>query len=251
MNALNGFINLDKPLNMSSALAVDVVKRILNLKKLGIKIGHAGTLDPLATGVLVLAVGKATKRIQEVQDALKQYEFTVTWGEERNTDDGEGEVVATSDKRPTLADIEAILPEFTGDIMQTPPVYSAIKMGGKRAYDMARAGETVEMKARMVRVLSLSRAEPRDLQQVEGDPSTSLRSAQDKFNTTTFKVTCSKGTYIRSLAHDFGRKLGVYGYVSMLRRTAVGSFRANDAISLENLEELVHKGDLSFIGNLG
>lgn len=235
---LNGFINLDKPLNMSSARAVDAVKRLLPR---GTKIGHAGTLDPLASGVLVLAVGKATKLIQHVQDAPKEYVFTATWGAERSTDDMEGEITITSDKRPTLAEIEAILPKFTGEIMQAPPAFSAIKIDGKRAYALARAGQAPEMKERMVRVdqLSVIPAEAGIYSRMDSH----LRGSDE----TTFRVVCGKGTYIRSLARDMGRELGVYAYVSMLRRTRVGIFDENSAISLENLEKLVHKGDLGFL----
>ncbi len=225
---MHGFINLDKPLHMSSAQAVDQVKKQLRRITKDFKIGHAGTLDPLASGVLVLAVGEATKLVNYAQDAPKEYAFTATWGQERSTDDAEGEVVQTSDKRPTLAEIEAILPQFIGDIQQTPPAFSAIKMGGKRAYAMARAGEAPEMVARGVRVDSLA------------------ISSQNP-DAATFLCACGKGTYIRSLARDMGRVLGVYGYVSMLRRTKVGKFHENNAISLEKLEELVHKGDLGFI----
>lgn len=244
---MHGWITLDKPLHMSSAFAVDKVKKQLRTIKKDFKIGHAGTLDPLASGVLVLAVGEATKLISYAQDAAKSYDFTATWGEERDTDDGEGTAVQTSDKRPTQAEIEAILPRFVGDIMQAPPAFSAIKMGGKRAYALARAGDAPEMKERQVRVFSLSRAESRDLDPFAGDPSATLRFAQDKQQVTAFSVDCGKGTYIRSLARDMGRELGVYGYVSMLRRTKVGKFNENSAISLEKLEELVHKGDLGFI----
>ncbi|MDX2072983.1 MAG: tRNA pseudouridine(55) synthase TruB [Alphaproteobacteria bacterium] len=247
---MHGFINLNKPLGLSSAQAVERVKKILrsSLRAEGeaiqpglprrsaprndIKIGHAGTLDPLASGVLVLALGEATKLVNYAQDAQKAYEFTATWGEARDTDDAEGAVVATSDKRPAQAEIEAILPQFTGEIMQAPPAFSAIKMGGKRAYAMARAGEAPEMQARPVRV---------DRLQVTGD-----RGQKDS-HATSFFIECGKGTYIRSLARDMGQQLGVYGYVSMLRRVGVGKFGISDAISLDKLEEMVHKGDLGFL----
>lgn len=230
MMSLHGFIALDKPLGMSSAAAVNRVKHLLGKKT---KIGHAGTLDPLASGVLVLALGEATKLVHYAQDAPKEYAFTTTWGQERSTDDAEGEVVATSDKRPTLAEIEAMLPQFIGDIQQAPPAFSAIKMGGKRAYAMARAGESPEMLARGVWVEQLI------VNGGQGDG--------EWLHSSTFLCGCGKGTYIRSLARDMGRVLGVYGYVSMLRRTKVGKFPLEDAISLEKLEELVHKDDLGFI----
>jgi tRNA pseudouridine55 synthase len=145
---MHGWITLDKPLNMSSAHAVDRVKKQLRKIKKDLKIGHAGTLDPLATGVLVLAVGEATKLINYAMDAPKVYAFTSSWGEERETDDREGAVVASSDRRPTKDQIEAILAAYIGDIMQAPPAYSAIKMEGRRAYDMARAGEAPQMQPR-------------------------------------------------------------------------------------------------------
>jgi len=226
---MHGWINLDKPLHMSSAHAVDRVKKQLRKVKKDFKIGHAGTLDPLASGVLVLAVGEATKLINYAMDSAKIYEFTATWGEERTTDDAEGEAVQTSDLRPTREAIEAILPAYQGEIMQAPPIFSAIKMEGRRAYDMARAGELPEMLPRPVRVDSLT------------------IKAFDNAQETSFLCHSGKGLYIRSLARDMGRQLGVYGYVSMLRRTGVGKFRENNAISLEKIEEMVHKGDLGFI----
>jgi tRNA pseudouridine55 synthase len=226
---MHGWINLDKPYGMSSAFAVDRAKKELRKITRDFKIGHGGTLDPLATGVLPLAVGEATKLIPFVMDAAKAYAFTVTWGEERNTDDMEGVVTQTSDSRPARSDIEAILPEFTGEIQQLPPAFSAIKVDGVRAYDAARAGEALELKPRTVRVDSLN---------IQGS---------DNVNETTFLCHCGKGTYIRSLARDMGRRLGVYGYVSMLRRIKVGKCTENDAISLDKLEELVHKNDLGFL----
>lgn len=186
------------------------------------KIGHAGTLDPLASGVLPLALGEATKTIPYMVDKGKAYAFTVTWGEQRDTDDSEGKTVATSPKRPTREEIEAILPQFTGNILQTPPMYSAIKVEGERAYALARAGETVELKPRNVCIDTLT------VNSYHAD-------------NTSFICHCSKGTYIRSLARDMGDKLGCYGYISVLRRLAVGKFTENDAISLDNLEKLVHK----------
>lgn len=244
---LNGWITLDKPLGMSSAYAVDKVKKQLRTITRDFKIGHAGTLDPLASGVLVLAVGEATKLINYAMDAPKTYAFTVTWGEERDTDDGEGVAVATSDKRPSKSEIDSILPRFTGPIQQVPPVFSAIKVGGKRSYDMARSGEAVELKAREVVIHSLGIIPAKagiSLEAGTGGEGDSRLRGNDE---TTFLTHCSKGTYIRSLARDMGRALGCYGYVSMLRRTASGKLTENDAISLEKLTEMVHTGDLGFL----
>lgn len=213
----NGWLVLDKPLGITSAQAVGRVKRLLNPKK----IGHGGTLDPLASGILPLALGEATKAFQFVAANTKTYRFTAAWGAERTTDDLEGEITLTSDKRPSEAEILAALPQFTGDIMQAPPAYSAIKVDGERAYDRARAGEDVVMVARPVHVETLS------LMAFTADDAT-------------FEMTCGKGTYVRSIAHDLGRALGCYAHVTMLRRTQVGKFHENSAISLEKLEELVH-----------
>ena len=221
---MNGWLILDKPLGISSAHAVAKVKRLLKPSK----IGHAGTLDPLASGILPLALGEATKTVGYMMDAKKSYAFSVSWGQERSTDDAEGGVVYESVSRPTKIDIDNILQYFTGDIAQTPPSYSAIKVDGKRAYDMARGGEDVELKARKVRV-------------------NSLEMVSYHADSADFVVLCGKGTYVRSLARDMGRKLGCYGYVSCLRRLSVGKFDESCAISLDNLAEMVHKGDLSFL----
>lgn len=218
MQQLNGWLILNKPLNVSSAKAVAIVKRALKVKK----IGHAGTLDPLASGVLPLAIGEATKTVQYAMLAEKQYEFTVKWGEATATDDCEGEVTATSAVRPDEDEILAILPEFTGIIQQTPPAYSAIKLDGRRAYDMARRGENVELKPREVVIHKLE------------------LTASDK-DGATFSVNCGKGTYVRSLARDIAEKLGTKGHVTALKRTKVGSFSIKDAILLENLEKTVYK----------
>jgi tRNA pseudouridine55 synthase len=223
-NLINGWVILDKPSGITSAHAVAKVKRLLKPAK----IGHAGTLDPLASGVLPLALGEATKTIQYMMDAAKAYSFTVTWGEERDTDDVEGKPTASSPKRPTEEEIEAILPEFTGHIQQTPPSYSAIKVDGERAYDLARGGEAVELKAREVRV-------------------DSLEIIKHHTDVTSFICHCGKGTYIRSLARDMGRKLGCFGHISVLRRLKVGKFSETHAISLEVLGEMVHKGALGFL----
>lgn len=222
--ALNGWLILDKPTGITSAKAVSNVKTLLR----PVKIGHAGTLDPLASGILPLALGEATKTAGYMTGAGKTYRFTVKWGAQSSTDDLEGEIIHTSDERPSIEQIKAILPEFTGPILQTPPNFSAIKVKGKRAYDLARDGKAVQLEARTVQIDSLSIVE-------------------NTQNSTTFHCTCSKGTYIRSLARDMGQLLGCYGHITMLRREKVGKFGENHAISLALLEEMVHKDDLSFL----
>ncbi|HBR70095.1 MAG TPA: tRNA pseudouridine(55) synthase TruB [Rhodospirillaceae bacterium] len=212
---VDGWINLDKPAGMTSTQAVGKVRWLFNAQKAG----HAGTLDPLATGILPIALGEATKTVPFAQDRLKTYRFTVKWGEQRDTDDGEGSVIATSDMRPTLGQIESILGKYLGEIEQTPPKFSAIKIDGQRAYDLAREGQDVELKSRIVYVETLTILESKD-------------------DETAFEITCGKGTYIRSLARDMALDLGTCGYVSALRRTAVGPFTEENAISLEKLEEL-------------
>ncbi|GJL84660.1 MAG: tRNA pseudouridine synthase B [Micavibrio sp.] len=212
---VDGWINLDKPPGMTSTQAVGKVRRIMNAQK----VGHAGTLDPLATGILPIALGEATKTVPFAQDRIKTYVFTVQWGEQRDTDDGEGDVIETSGTRPTKEQIESILEKYTGNIEQTPPKFSAIKIDGKRAYDLARAGEDVELKSRIVYIESLQLTDVRD---DEAD----------------FEVICGKGTYIRSLARDMALDLGTCGYIKALRRTKVGPFDEKNAISLDKLEEL-------------
>ncbi len=212
---ISGWVNLDKPYGMTSTQAVGKVRRLLN----GQKVGHAGTLDPLATGVLPIALGEATKTIPFVQDDEKTYHFTVTWGEQRTTDDMEGDVIASSDKRPAKEDILALLPQFTGEIEQIPPQFSAIKIDGKRAYDLARDGKDVELKSRKVTVDKFELLTVRD-------------------NEADFEMVCQKGTYVRSLARDMGKLLECFGYVSALRRTTVGCFTADNAIILDNLSDI-------------
>ena len=214
-NKVDGWLVIDKPYNMGSTKVVGKCRFLTKAQK----VGHAGTLDPLATGILPIAFGEATKTIPFMMDAKKTYRFTVTWGEERTTDDIEGDVIETSGIRPTQDQILKALPDFIGVIKQRPPIFSAIKIDGKRAYDLARAGEAVEMKEREVEVF--------DLKLLESD----LQSA-------TFEMECSKGTYVRSIGRDLARKLGTLGYISMLRRTKVGAFDESDTISLEKLEEL-------------
>jgi tRNA pseudouridine55 synthase len=215
---VDGWVVLDKPPGLSSAGAVAAVRRAFGAAKAG----HAGTLDPLATGVLVVALGEATKLVPFVMDAAKAYRFTVRWGEARATDDAEGAVVATSAHRPDQAAILAALPRFTGTISQTPPAYSAIKVEGERAYARARAGEAVEMAPRNVTI------------------SRFVLIAIEDTDRATFAVDCSKGTYVRSLARDLAQALGTVGHVAALRRLAVGRFRVEDAISLENLGGVGH-----------
>ncbi|MCO6389122.1 tRNA pseudouridine(55) synthase TruB [Aliihoeflea sp. 40Bstr573] len=213
---VSGWLILDKPVGMGSTDAVSKVKWLFNAEKAG----HAGTLDPLASGMLPIALGEATKTVPYVQDGAKVYRFTVAWGEERATDDLEGEVTKRSDTRPTEADIRAIMPNYTGVIMQTPPQFSAIKIAGERAYDLARDGETVDIPAREVEIGRFDLIE-------HGDDSA------------VFEIECGKGTYVRSLARDMGRDLGCYGHISTLRRTEVDPFTAEDLVTLAQLEEAV------------
>jgi tRNA pseudouridine55 synthase len=230
---LHGWIILDKPVGLGSTQAVAAVKRLL--REAGepkTKVGHGGTLDPLASGVLPIALGEATKLAGRMLDATKSYQFTVRFGEETDTLDGEGAVIERGDKRPTLAEIEGILPSFTGTIEQIPPTYSALKIGGKAAYKRVRAGEILEMKARQVTISSLRvSASPRE-QKVD---LTRSRGAAEKLDEVTLAATVSKGTYIRSLARDIARALGTVGHVIMLRRTRAGAFGLDQAISLDFL----------------
>jgi tRNA pseudouridine55 synthase len=217
---VDGWLILDKPSGMTSTHAVARAKRLFNAKKAG----HAGTLDPLATGCLPIAFGEATKTVPYAMDGRKTYLFTVRWGEETDTDDAEGRVVATSEARPAAEAIEALLPRFTGTISQVPPRYSAIKIAGERAYDLAREGEAVELEARDIDVHGL------ELVAVP-DPATAEFSAE-----------CGKGTYVRALARDMGRTLGCFGHVIALRRTSVGPFRPEHMLSLERLEAEAGEG---------
>ena len=218
---MHGWIILDKPLGLGSTQAVAAVKRNLRTAGFGkVKVGHGGTLDPLATGVLPIALGEATKLCGRMLDASKTYDFTISFGIETSGLDAEGEIVATSDHRPTKEQVAAVLAQFTGAIEQIPPVYSAIKIDGKRAYDLARAGEVVEMKSRAVTVHRLS------INDVE---------AHGPMGTVTLTADVSKGTYIRSLARDIAYALGTVGHVTMLRRTRAGPFSLQSAISLDKL----------------
>ncbi len=216
---VHGWVVLDKPVGMTSTHAVAVVKRLFAAKRAG----HAGTLDPLASGALPIALGEATKTVPFVMDGRKRYRFTVRWGEERDTDDAEGRVVETSAERPSAEAIAAELPRFIGTIEQVPPCFSAIKIAGARAYDIAREGETVELKPRPVEIHELAVVATPDADHTE------------------FTAECGKGTYVRALARDLGRLLGCRGHVSALRRTQVGPFDEAHMISLADLEGLCHR----------
>lgn len=211
---INGWVVLDKPVGMTSTNAVARLKRIFNAKKAG----HAGTLDPLASGILPIAFGEATKTVPFVQDGEKAYCFTIAWGAESDSDDSDGTITQRSDQRPGLEEICAALPQFTGTIMQRPPSFSAIKIGGERAYDLARDGEPLDLPPRPVTIHSLALV------------------AADRDHAT-FEARCGKGTYVRAVARDLGRALGCYGHVSALRRTRVGPFSEAESVPLEQLME--------------
>jgi len=215
---VDGWVVLDKPLGMGSTTAVGRVRWLFSAQKAG----HGGTLDPLATGVLPVALGEATKTVPFVMDGRKEYRFTLRFGQARSTEDGEGEVTAISDARPTDDAIRAALPEFTGEIEQVPPAFSALKIDGQRAYDLARAGEAVEMKPRRVTIERLELVGRPDADHAD------------------LVVGCGKGTYIRSLGRDLALALGTVGHLSALRRTVAGPFREEVAISLPKLEALGH-----------
>ncbi len=228
VNGPNGWIVLDKPLGLGSTQAVAAVKRNCREAGLGrVKVGHGGTLDPLATGVLPIALGEATKLAGRMLDASKEYAFTVRFGAETDTLDLEGKVIAESPVRPTLAEVEAVLPRFTGPIEQVPPAYSALMVDGQRAYDRARAGEVVDLKTRSVTIYSLQLSH----WDIPNDPN-------QEFGELTLAAHVSKGTYIRSLARDIARTLGTVGHVTMLRRTRAGPFSLDSAISLDKLNEV-------------
>ncbi|MDE2597326.1 MAG: tRNA pseudouridine(55) synthase TruB [Sphingomonadales bacterium] len=248
--SVNGWIILDKPLALGSTQAVGAVKRNLREAGLGkVKVGHGGTLDPLATGILPIALGEATKLAGRMLDASKEYAFTVAFGAETDTLDLEGKVVAESAVRPTLADVLAVLPRFTGQIEQVPPAYSALMVDGQRAYDLARKGEAVELKSRNVTVHSLTPLPFRGggggggcpLEQSldpVGSPHPNPSPEGEGLSCITLIAHVSKGTYIRSLARDIARVLGTVGHVTMLRRLRAGPFDLTQAISLDKLNEL-------------
>jgi tRNA pseudouridine55 synthase len=212
-NKINGWLVLDKPIGMTSTHAVAIAKRLYNAEKAG----HAGTLDPLASGLLPIAFGEATKTVPFVMDGEKAYRFTVRWGIETDSDDADGKPVATSDRRPSAGEIAAILPGFRGRISQVPPKFSALKIDGERAYDLAREGEEVVLEAREVEIHAL------ELVEHAGE-------------TSVFEAACGKGTYVRALARDFGRLLGCHGHIAALRRTRVGPFAEADSVSAEDLQ---------------
>ena len=214
--AISGWLIVDKPLGVTSSAVVNKAKWAFDAQKAG----HAGTLDPEATGVLAIAFGEATKTVPYVTDSMKAYRFTVRLGQATNTDDGEGEVISESDLRPTADDIRAALPEFTGDIMQVPPQYSAVKVDGERAYKRARDGEEMELAARPLFVESLELTEMPDADHA------------------VLEMICGKGGYVRSIARDLGQALGCYGHVVQLRRVWAGPFEVSDGISFETLDEL-------------
>jgi len=219
--AIHGWLVLDKPVGMTSTQAVGTVRRLYDARKAG----HAGTLDPLATGVLPIALGEATKTVPYAVDGSKHYRFTVRWGVATDTDDAEGQIVGTSDVRPSRDAIEALLPSFTGEILQIPPAFSAIKVDGNRAYDLARAGEAVELEARPVAIESLT-----------------LIGVPDR-DTATFEARCGKGTYVRALARDMGKALGCLGHTIALRRTRVTPFDETQAVTIEVLEAAAQEGE--------
>lgn len=217
VNRLNGWLVIDKPLEMGSTQVVSKLKRLFKPAK----IGHAGTLDPLATGVLPIAFGKATRLIPYVMEGLKTYEFEVMFGSETQTDDLEGDVISQSSNRPTQEDVERMVPSFTGQILQRPPLYSALKVNGQRAYHLARHGMQIELPPRPVFIKSLKL----------------IRFCPDWAR---FQVVCGKGTYVRSLGRDIGRCLGCFGHISYLRRTACGPFNLEQSISLAKLENMAY-----------
>lgn len=219
---INGWLIIDKPKDMTSNKIVGITRRVFNAKKNG----HTGTLDPFATGLLPIAFGEATKLVSIVMDADKEYEFVIQWGKSTNTDDCDGEIVKTCEKVPTKDEILKIIPEFIGIIMQKPTAFSAIKIDGERAYNLARAGVEVDMPLRKVEIL--------ELELLEELPENRAR----------FRVLCSKGTYVRTLGKDMAEKLGSLGYLEELRRTKTGVFSLEDKILLENVENMVYKEEL-------
>lgn len=220
---IHGWLIVDKPIGITSTQVVARVRRVTGAAK----VGHGGTLDPLASGILPIALGEATKTVSYAMDGNKTYHFRIQFGIARSTDDAEGEITATSDRRPTDDEIEAALPGFLGEVSQTPPIYSAIKIEGKRAYDLARDNQAVEMKSRIVRI---------DRLRLLGRPDPDHAD---------FEASCGKGTYMRALARDLALALGTVGHIVRLRRIRVGAFTEKDAISLEKLDELGHSAPAS------
>lgn len=221
---VTGWVALDKPYGLSSSQAVAKIKKLFHAEKAG----HAGTLDPLATGMLPIALGEATKTVPYIIEGQKHYSFQVTWGEARNTDDLEGQVTHNSTMRPEKKAVLALIPSFIGEITQIPPQFSAIKCEGKRAYDLARQGQSVSISARKILIESLQLVDH----------------AEDN-SSSSFVVVCGKGTYIRSIARDMGEALGCWGYVSKLRRTKVEPFETTELIELEALASLIDHDTLA------
>ncbi len=215
---VHGWVIVDKPMGVTSTQVVGAVKRVFDAQKAG----HAGTLDPMATGVVAVALGEATKTVPFAMDSEKTYRFTAHWGEARDSDDAEGAVTGTSSVRPSREAIEAAIPAFTGPIVQVPPVYSAIKVQGERAYDLARDGEDVVLEPRTVEVYEAHLVSQPDPDHAE------------------FEMRCGKGTYVRAWVRDLARALGTVGHVSQLRRTRVGGFSVEDGIALETLRGFMH-----------
>ena len=217
-NPVHGWVIVDKPEGVTSTQVVGIVKRVFEAQKAG----HAGTLDPMATGVLAIALGEATKTVPYAMDAEKTYRFTAEWGTGTDSDDAEGKVIATSDVRPAREAIEAAIPALTGEISQIPPIYSAIKVQGERAYDLAREGEAVELQPRIIQIHEARLVEI-------PDPDHAI-----------FEMHCGKGAYVRAWVRDLARALGTVGHVSQLRRTRIGSFSVENAIALETLKGFMH-----------
>jgi tRNA pseudouridine55 synthase len=215
---VHGWVVIDKPQGVTSTQVVGIVRRVFDAQKAG----HAGTLDPMATGVLAIALGEATKTVPYAMDATKTYRFTVTFGESRDSDDAEGAVTGRSEKRPSREQIEAAIPKLVGAISQIPPIYSAIKVDGERAYDLARDGEEVVLQARTVLIHAVQLLAMPDPEHAE------------------FEMVCGKGTYVRAWARDLALSLGTLGYVSQLRRLAIGNFTVEQAIGLEPLRAFMH-----------
>ncbi len=222
---INGWLIVDKPRDMGSTQVVNLTRRLFNAKKNG----HAGTLDPFATGILPIAFGEATKLLPYVTDGRKEYEFVVQWGKATNTDDSEGEIISESEKIPSRQEILDVIPAFIGQVKQIPPAYSAIKINGQRAYQLARKGEDVVIPERVIEIY--------DLELLEELPNHQAR----------FRVECSKGTYVRTLGHDLAVKLGTCGYLQELRRTKCGQFGLESKILLENIKNIVHSDALKEI----
>ncbi len=216
-NPVHGWVILDKPLGMGSTQAVAKVRHLFQAQKAG----HAGTLDPMATGILAIALGEATKTVPFAMDADKVYRFTARWGESRDSDDAEGAVTGTTDARPSREQIEAILPRFTGTLLQTPPAYSAVRVGGERAYDLARDGEEVVLEPRPVEVFE-------------------ARLIAAERDTAEFEILCGKGTYVRSWVRDIALGLGTLGHVAALRRTRLGGWEEKAAVALDTLTPFMH-----------